>query len=485
MINELMKNHSKRVNRVINISFWLLILAHLGYVLFDLSTVKNLIRIGLLVIINLITFILNKKNPSNSISKYINIIGLMILAVTYHTFQAMTVAIMFGALAAAGMYYDKSFFAKVVVFANIFQVILAVVLTEKSVPFLVNIFISINVIAAIVYYISKWSEELILDSVQEASKAKEVLNKLENTIQVVDENTSNLNENISESSNRLNAISEMSRGLMKTIEQVAEGANNQADTLYQINGMMSDIEEDVARAYKVSIETGNASKRSKELVNESVEAVQNMNQSMNRIQTAVDLSAEEVHELIKKVELVSDFLSGIKSIANQTNLLALNASIEAARAGEAGRGFAVVANEVRKLAEESSSFVAKIDEVMSQIRQMSERVLKGVEVVEDVAKSGTLASEKVANTFKNIDHTFMSIDNNIEVTVTSMENVKENFDNIVNEMSAISAISQEQSSSAQETLGITEEQNANIDELYEAVKHIQELSSLLRDLIEK
>src|SRR5206468_163109 len=58
-----------------------------------------------------------------------------------------------------------------------------------------------------------------------------------------------------------------------------------------------------------------------------------------------------------------------------TNLLALNAAIEAARAGKHGKGFAVVAEEVRRLAEQSSSAALEAGELVQDIhRQVGEVV---------------------------------------------------------------------------------------------------------------
>ncbi len=103
-------------------------------------------------------------------------------------------------------------------------------------------------------------------------------------------------------------------------------------------------------------------------------------ESMQRIRTEVQGISRRIKALGDRSLEISEIVDTITNLSSQTNLLALNAAIEASGAGEYGVRFAVVAEEVRKLAEESSTSSKRISGLISAVQS---EVLDAVRAMED------------------------------------------------------------------------------------------------------
>ncbi len=100
-------------------------------------------------------------------------------------------------------------------------------------------------------------------------------------------------------------------------------------------------------------------------------------------------TVKAMDEINDTVQNINEAISVIDQIAFQTNILSLNAAVEAATEGEAGKGFAVVAQEVRNLASRSAEAAKEIKDLVENATQR--------------ANNGKITSSKMIEGFTQLE----------------------------------------------------------------------------------
>ncbi len=171
--------------------------------------------------------------------------------------------------------------------------------------------------------------------------------------------------------------------LERDIHEVSKGAQQQATAVEKAVGLTNQISGAIEEIARQAAQSAQGSRESARVAQQGMEIVDHTIRGMDTIAEHVNASTEKVREMGKRSAQIGVIVETIDEIASQTNLLALNAAIEAVRAGEHGSGFAVVAEEVRKLAEKSSSAAG---EITTLIRDITQSVTEAVDVMEAGSK---------------------------------------------------------------------------------------------------
>ena len=169
------------------------------------------------------------------------------------------------------------------------------------------------------------------------------------------------------------------------IAQGTERASSQSESVSSAVDEMAAVSNDIALScQRMADRAGSTDSATRK----GEETIAHMAAMMGEIERLVVGTMDEVKALGTNSERIGDIVVAIQEIADQTNLLALNAAIEAARAGEQGRGFAVVADEVRRLAERTTSSTREIQSIIGSLQGDVKKVVGSMERSANSVRAG-------------------------------------------------------------------------------------------------
>ncbi len=186
----------------------------------------------------------------------------------------------------------------------------------------------------------------------------------------------------------LSSASDRLAGISRSLSDDAGQASEKTDTATRASREMDSRMTSVSAAMVQSSANVNAVAGAAEEMNATIGEIAMNAENARAISadavTQVDASFEQMDELGNAAQSIGQVVEAITDISEQVNLLSLNATIEAARAGEAGRGFAVVANEIKELANQTSSASMDIKDKIDHIQTCSTATLGGMKAVSKV-----------------------------------------------------------------------------------------------------
>lgn len=298
-----------------------------------------------------------------------------------------------------------------------------------------------------------------------------VVTELKNQSGNLFEQSASLSKSASDTMNNMKdtdrAVDEMANGATMLAQETQSASEN----VIEIGNMIDKVNDNTEELAKDA-------DNMKELGENAENILRQLIAGQKEMVTHIGVVNDKTHEANKAAGKISEVVKLITEIASQTNLLSLNASIEAARAGEAGRGFAVVAENIKQLAEQTTSSAADIQDIIHDLEQKSGETVEKTEAVNNIVNKQSEDMKQTADILNQVITGITGLIDKIDSIAVSVANMDKSKENVVDVIGNLSSVSQENAAS-------TEETSASTTMAMETVKKIADEAVKLKDIAQE
>lgn len=352
--------------------------------------------------------------------------------------------------------------------------------TVQNLPFLVLYILLGMVMFCILSLLSKKVYTELEESMKESNKNKDKNDILLNKTK---ENSLHLNSNNEEIKVSIESTNAASKQMLEASEQVTNKAADEVITVKNIKDRINDGVNEIVDVKNSSKEVTELSNLNNEIVQEGVNKITNLNNTISDVSRNIDKVVSSMNMLLEKNQQVCNILVTLNDITEQTNLLSLNASIEAARAGDAGKGFAVVAEEVRNLADSSKEFTTQIDTLLSEFSETIELVTSEVTNQKGAIDSCGSFSKEVSTLFDTIRDNSNGILDKSTIVDTKTNTLEEYLNKTLKEMNDVSDSVENTAAYMQEISASINDLTGNIEEITKRYDNIDQIAIDMNNIV--